>query len=59
MVAVSGLEAYSASIGVTQAGLAGIAADQALKISVTVTGPGGVSVTLDGYRTRYAPNTTP
>jgi MSHA pilin protein MshD len=59
MVNVDGLEAYSASVSVTQAGLAGIAADQALKISVTVTGPGGVSVTLDGYRTRYAPNTTP
>jgi MSHA pilin protein MshD len=59
MANVAGLEAYSASISVTQAGLAGIPADQALRISVTVTGPGAVSITLDGYRTRYAPNTTP
>jgi MSHA pilin protein MshD len=57
--AVPGLGAYSASIAVTQAGLGGIAADEALLISVTVTGPGGVSTTLEGYRTRYAPNTLP
>jgi MSHA pilin protein MshD len=30
--------------------------DDALSISVTVTGPAGVSVTLEGYRLRYAPN---
>jgi len=59
MANVDGLEAYSASITVTQAGLAGIPADQALKISITVNGPGGVSTTLDGYRTRYAPRTLP
>jgi MSHA pilin protein MshD len=56
---VSGLGAYSASITVTQAGLGGIAADEALLISITVTGPGNVSITLEGYRTRYAPNTLP
>jgi MSHA pilin protein MshD len=65
---IGGLDAYSASITVTQAGLgpasdaiAGdtIPAAAALKISVTVTGPGNVSITLDGYRTRYAPNTLP
>ena len=28
----------------------------ALRITVTVTGPGTTSVTLDTYRTRYAPN---
>lgn len=60
---ISGLGAYSASISVTQAGLGSggdaIAAAEALRISITVTGPGGVSTTLEGYRTRYAPNTLP
>jgi MSHA pilin protein MshD len=58
-VAVPGLGAYSATITVTQAGLGGIAASEALLISITVTGPGNVSMTLDGYRTRYAPTTLP
>jgi MSHA pilin protein MshD len=60
---IAGLGAYSASITVAQAGLASganaIPAAEALRISVTVTGPGGVSTTLEGYRTRYAPNTVP
>lgn len=56
---ITGLGAYSASVTVTQAGLGGIAAADALLISITVTGPGGVSTTLEGYRTRYAPNTLP
>ena len=60
---IAGLGAYSAIITVTQAGLASgvnlIPAADALRISVTVTGPGGVSTTLEGYRTRYAPNTLP
>ncbi len=65
---ISGLGAYSASIAVTQSGL-GPASDNvagdtipaagALLISITVTGPGGTSVTLEGYRTRYAPDTAP
>lgn len=62
-VTITGLNAYSASITVSQAGLASgadaIPAADALRISITVTGPGGVSTTLEGYRTRYAPNTTP
>ena len=61
---ITGLGAYSVTnITITQAGLAtgadAIAAAEALRISVTVTGPSGVSVTLEGYRTRYAPNTLP
>jgi MSHA pilin protein MshD len=60
---IGGLGAYSASITVTQAGLGAganaIAGTEALRISITVTGPGGVSITLEGYRTRYAPNTLP
>lgn len=60
-VNVDGLEAYSASITITRAGTAlGLSADEeALKISILVTGPGGVSTTLEGYRARYAPNTLP
>jgi MSHA pilin protein MshD len=60
-VAITGLGAYSASISVANAGTElGLAAnDEALRITVTVTGPGSVSTTLEGYRTRYAPNTLP
>jgi MSHA pilin protein MshD len=36
-----------------------IANTEALLITVTVTGPDGVSVVLDGIRTRYAPRTGP
>ena len=32
---------------------------QSLLVSVTVTGPGNTTVTLHGYRTRYAPNDLP
>jgi MSHA pilin protein MshD len=60
---VTGLSGYTASITVIQAGLASgvdaISAADALRISVTVTGPSGVTTTLEGYRTRYAPNTVP
>jgi MSHA pilin protein MshD len=56
--AVPGLASYSASVNVAAAALGTINAGSgdALRITVTVTGPGGTSVTLDGYRTRYAPN---
>lgn len=63
--AVAGLTGYTASITVSQAvGLVtdppdpAIPAADALKISVRVTGPSGVSTTLEGYRTRYAPRTS-
>jgi MSHA pilin protein MshD len=52
---------YEANIAVAPAALSGIAgtdangAPQALLITVTVTGPDGAPVILDGYRTRYAP----
>ena len=36
--------------GITQA------SGDALRITVTVTGPANVTVVVDGYRTRYAPN---
>lgn len=56
-----GLAGYSASITITRAGLAlGLPADDAaLLISVTVTGSDGLSVVLEGLRTRYAPKAMP
>ena len=56
--AIAGLEPYSASVSVTAGGL-GLANAEVLQIAVTVTGPGNESATLNGYRTRYAPNSLP
>jgi MSHA pilin protein MshD len=56
---VTGLESYSASVSIAHAGitLLGVAdPGAALQITVTVTAPDGSKVVLDGYRTRYAPN---
>lgn len=53
---LAGLNDYSATVTVAaDAGLNGIASSEVLRITVTVTGPGNTVVTLDGYRTRYAP----
>jgi MSHA pilin protein MshD len=55
---VSGLTDYSVAASVANAGADfGIAADAALRITVTaVHVPTGTTVTLQGYRLRYAPN---
>jgi MSHA pilin protein MshD len=56
---VAGLAGYSAAITVANAGgdfPAAIPAAAALLVTVTVTGPANVSVVLQGYRLRYAPN---
>lgn len=53
---IVGLDAYSASVAITPIAFGGLAVDEALRITVTVTGPGNNVVTLDGIRTRYAPN---
>ncbi|WP_127999460.1 type IV pilus modification PilV family protein [Piscinibacter defluvii] len=55
--AVNGLGAYRASVGVAAAALGSVSAasGDALRITVTVTGPANTSVSLDGYRTRHAP----
>ena len=55
--AIAGLTGYSASVQVSASGL-GLPAGQALLITVTASGQ-GQSLTLSGYRTRYAPNTPP
>lgn len=53
---IAGLEKYQADVAVTQAGTTfGLAAAEALKISVTVTDPNSQTITLTGYRLRYAP----
>ncbi|MBY0467732.1 MAG: type II secretion system protein [Burkholderiaceae bacterium] len=56
--AVAGLSGYQASVAVTAATLNTMtaASGDVLRISVTVTDPRGGTLTLDGYRTRYAPN---
>ena len=51
---------YTTAVTITRAGgaapFAALPAGAVLRISVTVTGPGGTSVTLVGHRLRYAPN---
>jgi MSHA pilin protein MshD len=56
--AVPGLAGYSATIGVAPAALHTLdAADgNALRITVNVTGPAGVVVSLTGWRSRHAPD---
>lgn len=56
--AIGGLGGYSASVAVAATALGSIAAasGDALRITVTVTAPGGTSIVLDGVRTRQAPN---
>jgi len=58
--AVSGLAGYSARVDVVAAALntIGAASGDALRITVTVTGPGGTTIALDGYRSRHAPNSS-
>lgn len=61
--AIAGLGAYTATVAVAGQDFSGIVSDangpQSLLITVTVTGPGDTTVTLHGYRTRYAPNALP
>jgi len=53
----SGLGGYTAQIEVAPAGaFNGIPAGETLRVTVTVTAPGNHSISLSGYRTRYAPN---
>ena len=59
--AIGPASSYTAGIAIARAGtsLSLPADDAALRITVTVTGPDGTPVVLDGYRTRYAPNSVP
>ena len=61
---VTGLGAYNASVTVTPTALGSnpnaIAGSASLLISIAVSHPGsGASLTLEGYRTHYAPETDP
>ena len=53
---IAGLGGYSAAVTISPVALGAIPASDSLRITVTVTGPTNVTVTLDGYRTQYAPN---
>lgn len=53
--AIAALSAYSASINVSNAALSSVPVGAALRITVTVDGPGGTQIVLDGYRTRFSP----
>jgi len=59
------LGAYQVAVAVTAEAISTVAANdangqpQSLRVTVTVTGPASTTVTLDGYRTRYAPNALP
>lgn len=62
---IAALSSYALSVAVTEQGIpaAGaspaIASTEALRITVTVTGPDNIPVTLESYRTRYAPRAVP
>jgi len=60
-VADPNLANYTATVAIAPAALNTIAAasGDALLITVTVTAPNGQTFSLDGYRTRYAPNDGP
>jgi MSHA pilin protein MshD len=55
----STLSAYRAVVSITEEAIGGIPADDSLRVTVTVTGPAGTSVTVDGYRTRHTPTAVP
>lgn len=57
--ALAGLDAYSASVAIAQAGgagaFAGLPGDAVLQIVVTVNGPANTVIRLTGFKVRYAP----
>lgn len=55
----TGVPGYVAAVTVAPVAFDVIPAAAALQITVTVTGPDGVPVTVDGIRTRYAPRAVP
>ncbi|PTT75230.1 hypothetical protein DBR42_29375 [Pelomonas sp. HMWF004] len=57
-IAVPSLSGYGASVAVVAAALDNVPASEALQITVTVTAPDGSTLSLQGWRTRYAPQST-
>lgn len=55
----SAVAGYSAGIMVANTALDPVPASESLHITVTVTGPDGLPVVLEGYRMRYAPRSVP
>ena len=58
---ITGLTGYSAQVAIAEASAdfaagGGVPLNEALRITITVTGPANVSLVLQGYRLRYAPN---
>ena len=53
--AVAGLSGYSASVMVAAQSLDNIPSGEGLLVTVTVTGPGGYSIALRGFRARVSP----
>jgi MSHA pilin protein MshD len=53
--AVTGLSSYNASVAVTAQALDNVPSGEGLLVTVTVTGPGGYSISLRGFRARVAP----
>lgn len=51
---IPGLGAYNARVTVDTPGLAGVAEARRVTVTVTVTGQPDMTITLDGYRLRYA-----
>ncbi|MBI3938383.1 MAG: type II secretion system protein [Betaproteobacteria bacterium] len=56
---IAGLDQYSASVTVAGQAIGAVPASDAQLVIVTVTGPANTTVTLHGYRVRYAPNALP
>ena len=53
--AVPGLSGYNASVSVAAQALDNIPSGEGLLVTVTVTGPGGYSVSVRGFRARVSP----
>lgn len=54
-IPLAGLAGYGASVAVGAQAVDNIAAGEGLLVTVTVTGPGGYSVALRGFKARVAP----
>lgn len=50
---ITGLENYDVAVTVTNTSLNGIGAANSMEITVTVSPPGGINISLSGFRTKY------